>query len=167
VQDVQVAARALGLALQAVEVRDLPELESALSTIVSARADALIVTAAPLFFSHRVQLVEFATKNQIPAMFFTREFVEAGSLMAYGPSLREQFRRAATYVDKILKGAKPADLPVERPMKFELGINLKTAKMLGITISPTLLFQADAVIRCAATTGAPTAMWARSAFLPT
>jgi putative tryptophan/tyrosine transport system substrate-binding protein len=147
VQDVQVAARALGMALQVVEVHDLNELESALSTIVSARADALVVMASPLFFSHRVRIVEFAAKNRIPAMFFTREFVEAGGLMAYGPILREQFRRAATYVDKILKGAKPADLPVERPTKFELIVNLKTAKALGFTIPPTLLFQADEVIQ--------------------
>jgi putative ABC transport system substrate-binding protein len=114
---------------------------------VSARADALMVMASPLFFSHRAQLVEFATKNRLPAMFFAREFVEAGGLMAYGPSLHEQFRRAATYVDKILKGAQPADLPVEQPTKFELIVNLKTAQALGLTIPPTLLFQADEVIR--------------------
>ena len=147
VKDTQVAAQALGMALQAVEVRERNELENALSTIVSARADALVVMASPLFFSHRAQLVEFAAKNRIPAMFFAREFVEAGGLMAYGPNLREQFRRAATYVDKILKGAKPADLPVEQPTKFELIINLKTAQALGLTISPTLLFQADEVLQ--------------------
>jgi putative ABC transport system substrate-binding protein len=147
VKDAEGAARALGMALQAVEVRERNELESALSTIVSERADALLVMPAPLFFSDRAQLVEFAAKNRIPAMFFTREFVEAGGLMAYGASLREQFRRAATYVDKILKGAKPADLPVERPMKFELVINLKTAQALGVTFPPTLLILADEVIR--------------------
>jgi putative ABC transport system substrate-binding protein len=146
-KDAEVAARALGMALQAVGVRERNELESALSTIASSRADALVVMASPLFFSHRAQLVEFAAKNRIPAMFFAREFVEAGGLMAYGPNLREQFRRAATYVDKILKGAKPADLPVEQPTKFELIINLKTAQALGLTISPTLLFQADEVLQ--------------------
>jgi putative ABC transport system substrate-binding protein len=103
--------------------------------------------ASPLFFSHRAQLVAFAAKNHIPAMFFSREFVEAGGLMAYGASLREQFRRAATYVDKILKGAKPADLPVEQPTKFELIIKLKTAKALGLTIPPTLLILADEVLQ--------------------
>src|SRR5262249_41428545 len=135
------------MALQAVEVRERNELESALSTIVSARADALLVMAAPLFVAHRAQLIEFAAKNRIPAMFFTREFVEAGGLMAYGASLREQFRRAATYVDKLLKGAKPADLAVEQPTKFELVINLKTAQALGLTIPPTLLVLADEVIQ--------------------
>ena len=146
-KDAQVAAQALGMALQGVEVRDLPELESALSTIVSARAEVLIVTAAPLFFSHRARLVEFTAKNRIPTMFFTREFVDTGGLMAYGPSLREQYRHAATYVDKILKGAKPADLPVQQPTTFELVINLKTAQALGLTLPPTLLVQADEVIR--------------------
>jgi putative ABC transport system substrate-binding protein len=147
VKDAQVAAQALGMALQAVEVRERNELESALSTIVSARADALLVMAAPLFVAHRAQLIEFAAKNRIPALFFTREFVEAGGLMAYGASLREQFRRAATYVDKILKGAKPADLPVEQPTKFEFIINLKTAQALGLTIPPTHLVLADEVIQ--------------------
>jgi putative ABC transport system substrate-binding protein len=146
-EDVQVAARGLGLTLQAVEVRERNELESALSTIASARADALIVTASPIFFAYRAQLVNFAAKNRLPAMFFTREFAEAGDLMAHGPSVREPFRRAATYVDKLLKGAKPADLPVEQPTKFEFIINLKTAQALGLTIPPTLLFQADEVIR--------------------
>ena len=96
---------------------------------------------------HRQHIAEFATQEHLPSVFAAREWVVAGGLMSYGPSLPDLFRRAATYVDKILKGAKPADLPMEQPMKFELVINLKTAKALGLTIPPTLLFQADEVIR--------------------
>ena len=102
--------------------------------------------ATPLFFAERVRIVALTVQHRLQAMFFSREFVEAGGLMAYGPSLLEQFRRAATYVDKILKGAKPADLPVEQPTKFELVINLKTAKALGLTIPPSVLLRADQVL---------------------
>ena len=147
VKDAQVAAQALGMALQAVEVRERNELESALSTIVSERAEALVVTAAPLFFSYRARIVEFAAKNRLPAMFDDREFTELGGLMSYGTMLADLDRRAAIYVDKILKGAKPADLPVEQPTKFELVINLKTAKQIGLTIPPNVLSRADRVIK--------------------
>jgi len=115
--------------------------------MTSAHAGALLVLADPMFAQHRRRLVELAAMSHLPAIYKTRDFVEAGGLFCYGASVPDQFRRAATYVDKILKGAKPADLPVEQPMKFELIINLKTAKALGLTMPPTLLFQADEVIR--------------------
>ena len=99
-----------------------------------------------MFFSERRRLVDLAAKNRLPVVYLQREFVDAGGLMAYGPELADLFRRAATYVDKILKGAKPSDLPVEQPTKFELGINLRTAKALGLTIPPSVLARADQVI---------------------
>jgi len=143
----QVAAPALRVQLQSVEVRSADEFATGFATITSERADALIVFPDPLTFTHRGQIVDFAAQSRLPAMFGAREFVDAGGLISYGPSFPDMFRRAATYVDKILKGAKPADLPVEQPMKFELVINLKTAQALGLTIPPTLLFQATEVIR--------------------
>jgi len=143
----QDAAPALGIQLQSVEVRSAGEFESAFAAITTQRTDGLIVFPDPLTFTHRGQIVDFAAQSRLPAMFGAREFVDAGGLMSYGPSFPDMFRRAAVFVDKILKGAKPADLPVEQPMKFELVINLKTAKELGLTIPPTLLFQADEVIR--------------------
>jgi len=108
---------------------------------------ALIILGSPVFLTHRTQIADLAVRHRLPATFPGREFAEAGGLMTYGPSLRESFRRTATFVDKILKGIKPADLPVEQPIKFELVINLKTAKALGITIPPVLLFQADGVLQ--------------------
>jgi len=144
---IQSAARALGVTLQSLEVRDPNALEPAFAAMTRERADALIVPVGPWVSVHRQQLVALAATSRLPAMYGMREFVEAGGLMAYGPSVPDMFRRAATYVDKILKGAKPADLPVEQPMKFELVINLKTAKALGLTIPPMLLFQADEVIQ--------------------
>jgi putative tryptophan/tyrosine transport system substrate-binding protein len=110
-------------------------------------ADALIVLLDPLFMSQRARLVALTATSRLPAMYNFREDVETGALMAYGPSFPDLFRRAATYVDKILKGAKPATLPVEQPTKYELILNLKTAKALGITLPPTLLILADEVIR--------------------
>jgi putative ABC transport system substrate-binding protein len=111
------------------------------------RADTLFVDADPLFLPHRTRIIDLAATSRLPAFSQLREYVEAGGLMSYGPSFHDIYRRAATYVDKILKGAKPADLPVEQPTKFELVINLKTAQVLGLTLPPTLLFQADEVIQ--------------------
>ena len=112
-----------------------------------ARAGALTVLPSNMFTNERRRLVDLAAKNRLPAVYPWREGVDAGGLMAYGPNIADLFRRAATYVDKILKGAKPADLPVEQPTKFELVINLKTAKALGLTIPPSLLQRADEVIQ--------------------
>jgi putative ABC transport system substrate-binding protein len=141
-----VAARALGVRLQVVEARGPADLDRAFSDMTKARAGALTVLPSAMLFTERRRLVDLATKTRLPAVYPQKEFVEAGGLMAYGPSLADLFRRAATYVDKILRGAKPADLPVEQPTKFELIINLKTAKALGLTIPPSLLQRADQVI---------------------
>jgi putative tryptophan/tyrosine transport system substrate-binding protein len=146
-QEMQKATQRLGIQLHSVEVRGTDDFETAFAAMRRAQPMALLVFPDPLTFSHRGAIVDFAAKQGLPAMFGAREFVESGGLMAYGPSFPDMFRRAATYVDKILKGTKPADLPVEQPMKFELIINLKTAKALGLTIPPTLLFQADEVIQ--------------------
>jgi putative tryptophan/tyrosine transport system substrate-binding protein len=148
VQEAQLAAQALGLTLQLLEVQGPhPDVDGAFSTATRQRAEALLIPPGPVLNLHRKRVVDLAAQSRLPAMYFFRGFVEAGGLMSYGPSQPENFRRAATYVDKILKGAKPADLPVEQPMTFELVINLKTAEALGLTISPTLLFQATEVIR--------------------
>ena len=143
----EVAARALGVRLQFVEARGPADFDRAFSDMTRARAGALTVLPSTMFFNERRRLVDLAAKNRLPAVYPSREFVDAGGLMSYGPDLADLFRRAATYVDKILKGAKPADLPVEQPTKFELVINLKTAKALGLTIPPSLLGRADEVIR--------------------
>ena len=140
------AARALGLRLQVVEARGPEDFDRAFSDMTRARADAVTVQSTNIFFIERRRLVDLAAKNRLPAMYLTREFVDAGGLMSYGPNVADLHRRAATYVDKILKGAKPGDLPVEQPTKFELVINLKTAKALGLTIPPALLQRADQVI---------------------
>ena len=142
-----VAARALGVRLQVVEARGPTDVDSAFSKMTRARAGALTVLPSAMLFTERRRLVDLAAKNRLPAVYLQREFVEAGGLMAYGPSLADLFRRAATYVDKILKGAKPGALPVEQPTKFELVINLKTAKGLGLTIPQSVLGRADEVIR--------------------
>jgi len=146
-RETQVAAHALGVTLQSVEVRGPDDFDRAFAEIVRERPDALIVFAEPLVNSHQTQIVEFADKRRLPMIVARKEFVEAGGLMSYGASLSALFRRAAYYVDRILKGTKPADLPVEQPTKFELVINLKTAKALGLTIPPSVLFQADEVLR--------------------
>jgi putative tryptophan/tyrosine transport system substrate-binding protein len=142
------AARALGLQLQVMGVRRADELDTAFAVMSRAGADALIMLEDSLLLSGlRGRAVDLAAKHRLPAMYGWRRHVDAGGLMSYGPSMRDMQRRAAVYVDKILKGTKPADLPVEQPTKFELVINLKTAKALGLTIPPTLLFQADEVIQ--------------------
>ena len=142
----EVAARTLGARLQIVEARGPDDFERAFSEMTGARADALIVLTSATFVQARRRLVDLAAKSRLPAAYSLREFVDARGLMSYGPNILDQYRRAATYVDKILKGAKPADLPVEQPTKFELVINLKAAKALGLTIPPSLLQQADQVI---------------------
>jgi putative ABC transport system substrate-binding protein len=142
-----VAARALGVRLQVVEAKGPEDFDRAFSDMTKGRASALAVLATPVFDSNRGRLVDLAAKARLPTVYSYRSYVEAGGLMSYGPDLADSFRRAATYVDKILKGAKPADLPVEQPTKFELVINLKTAKALGLTIPPSLLGRADEVIQ--------------------
>jgi len=143
----QAAAEALGVTLHPLGVRDANDIDGALATMTQQRPDALYTITDVLIEAHMRRIVDFAANNQIPTMFAFRGPVAAGGLMAYGVSTTDQHQRAAYYVDRILKGAKPADLPVEQPMRFALIINLKTAKALGITISPTLLFQADEVIQ--------------------
>jgi putative ABC transport system substrate-binding protein len=140
------AARTLGLELQPVRARRPDEIDGAFAAMSRARADGLIVLADPMFVSIRTRITDLATKSRLPAMYGLGEHTEAGGLMSYAASLPDLFRRAATYVDKILKGAKPADLPVEQPTKFDLIVNLKTAKALGLTIPPPVLARADRVI---------------------
>ena len=142
----EVAARALGLQLQFVEARGPVDFERAFSDMARARADALTVLPSPTFLYERRHLVDLAAKNRLPTLFAFREYVDTGGLMSYGPDIADMYRRAATYVDKILKGAHPGDLPIEQPIKFELVINLRTAKVLGLTIPPSLLQRADQVI---------------------
>ena len=141
-----VAARALGVRLQVIDVRGPADFDKAFSDMTKERAGAVTVMGSTMIISERRHLVDLAAKHRLPAVYTWRWFVDAGGLMAYGPDFADMFRRAATYVDKILKGAKPADLPVEQPTKFELVINLKTAKALGLTIPPSLLQRADQVI---------------------
>jgi putative tryptophan/tyrosine transport system substrate-binding protein len=140
-------ARTLGLELQRVEATDPDTFEAAVAAIVHSRAEALLIADHSIFLRHRDRLLELVGRHQLPSVAAQRRYAEAGSLIAYGPSTLEMFRRAAVYVDKILKGAKPAELPIELPIKYDLVINLKTAKELGLTIPPTLLFQADEVIQ--------------------
>jgi putative tryptophan/tyrosine transport system substrate-binding protein len=141
-----VSARALGVRPQVVEVRGPTDIDRAFSDMTRARAGALTVLGNPMLFNERRRLVDLAAKNRLPTVYGLREFVDAGGLIAYGPDRADMWRRAATYVDKILKGVKPGDLPVEQPTKFELVINLKTAKALGLTIPQSLLQRADQVI---------------------
>jgi putative ABC transport system substrate-binding protein len=141
------AARSLRMQLQSVEVTRIEEIDRAFVALTTGRAEALIVVPSTLTLDHRVQIANLAQKNRLPAIYGGRAFADAGGLMAYGSSLVDRWRRAAVYVDKILKGAKPGDLPVERPTKFELIINLKTARALGLTMPPSLLRQAEEVIQ--------------------
>jgi putative ABC transport system substrate-binding protein len=146
-KEADVAARALGVRLQFVEARGPADIDRAFSDMTRARASALTVLTSAMFINERRRLADLAANNRLPAVYTWREFVDAGGLMSYGPNLADLFRRAATYVDKILKGTKPGDLPVEQPTKFELVINLKTAKALGLTIPQSLLGRADQVIQ--------------------
>ena len=145
--ELQAAARALGVTLQRVEAGAAEDFDNAFSTIIHGRPDGLLLVGSPLYSFHRARIAEFAAKSRIPSMYALRGFVDAGGLMSYGPSLIDLFVRAATYVDKILKGAKPGDLPVEQPTKFELVINLKAAKALDLTIPQSVLLRADEVIQ--------------------
>ena len=142
-------ARILGVSIQFAEMQasNDKDLEDALGAVVNERANALLVTPHPFFVDRRQQIINFAARNKLPAIYFSSGFVNDGGLMSYGPNAQDLWRRAATYVDKILKGTKPADLPVEQPMKFELVINLKTAKQIGLTIPQLMLYRADKVIK--------------------
>ena len=145
-KEVEVAARALGVRLQLLEARGPENFDRAFSEMTSARAAALTVLPSNMFFNERRRLVDLAAMNRLPTVYPWRDFVLAGGLMSYGPNVTDLFRRAAAYVDRILKGAKPGDLPLEQPTKFDLVINLRTAKVLGLTIPPSVLARADHVI---------------------
>jgi putative ABC transport system substrate-binding protein len=145
-RETESAAQKLRIRLQPVTARAPEEIAAAFSAMAKARAEALIVFTDPMLYSQRSRLAEFAARNRLPAMHMIKGHAEAGDLMAYGPDYRDLYRRTAEIVDKILKGAKPADLPIEEPTKLELVINLKTAKVLGLTIPPSLLQRADQVI---------------------
>ena len=147
VKETETAANHLGIRTQVLEVRSADEFEGAVKTAIRERANALILIPDNLFVRHPAPIIDLVTKNRLPTMFGERESVETGGLMYYGANLADLYRRAATYVDKILKGAKPAELPVEQPTKFEFVINLKTAKQIGLTIPPNVLARADRVIR--------------------
>jgi putative ABC transport system substrate-binding protein len=146
-REVELAAGALGMKLQNLDVLDSKDIETAFRAASKGRADVVLLLGSPFFLSHRTQVADLAIKSRLPAISNLTEFVEAGGLMIYGVSVTDLFRRAATYVDKILKGAKPADLPVEQPKKFEFIINLKAAKQIGLTIPPNVLARADKVIK--------------------
>ena len=147
VSEAEGAGRVLGVTLQLLEARGPNEFDRAFAAMVRDHAGALLVLSGPVYVLHRGQLANLAAKRRLPAIYNFREFVDAGGLLAYGPNIREFWRRAAVYVDKILHGAKPADLPVEQPTKLELVINLKTAKALGLTIPQSVLLRADEVIQ--------------------
>jgi len=146
-REVEATAKALSVKLQSLQARDAEEIDRAFTAIVKERTRGLQVLGDPVFTTHRKQIVELALKHRLPAVSGVKEFADAGLLMSYGASFPESSRRAATYVDKILKGAKPADIPVERPTKFEFVINLSTAKQIGVTIPQSVLYRADKVIR--------------------
>ena len=146
-QETEDAARSLGVQLQFVAVRGPGDFDEAFAAMTSAHTGALIVLPGPLLLAERRRIVDLAAQHHLPAVYFAREFVEAGGLMAYGANMAALVQGAARSVDKILKGAKPADLPVEQAARFELLINLKTAQALGLSLPPTLLFQATEVIQ--------------------
>jgi putative tryptophan/tyrosine transport system substrate-binding protein len=145
-QEAQAAATKLGVTVESTGVHDLISFDNAFAAIESGRANALLTLVDPFTRQHRKRIVEFAAQRRLPAIYEAREFVEAGGLVSYGPNLHGIQRRAAEYIDKIFNGAKPSDIPVEQPTKFELLINLKTAKALGLTVPPALLARADEVI---------------------
>jgi ABC-type uncharacterized transport system substrate-binding protein len=145
-REVRAAAQISGMKMLSLGVRTVEEIEDALTTIVRERPGGLLVLADRLFLHHRTRIMDFAVQRRLPGVHAYRELVEAGGLMSYGPSYADMHRRAASYVDRILKGSKPADLPVQAPVKFELVINLKAAKALGLEVPPTLLARADEVI---------------------
>jgi putative ABC transport system substrate-binding protein len=149
VQEAQAAAKTLGVALQTVDVRDPGRIEQVLAAVLQSRSDALMLPSETVVHSPapRARIAEFAIKHRLPSIGAWREFAESGGLMVYGVNIPDVFRRAVGYMDKIFKGAKPADLPVELPTKFELVVNLKTAKALGLTIPPAVLARADEVIQ--------------------
>jgi len=146
-KEMEAAASALGVRLQPADWETPEDLENAFSTMVKGRADSLITFSGPRFGLYRTRIIDLAIKNRLPAMYPDIQYVDSGGLMSYGAKTADLYRRAATYVDKILKGAKPADLPVEQPMKFEFVINLNAAKQIGVTIPPNVLVKADRVIR--------------------
>ena len=146
-REAQIVAQALSVKLQRLEVRSPDDLEDAFATMTSGRANGLLVLPHPFTFAHARRIADLAAKKRLAAVYGFRESVETGGLMAYAANSPDMFRRAAIYVDKILKGANPADIPVEQPTKFELVINLKTAKQIGLTIPPTVLARADKVIK--------------------
>jgi len=145
-KEAEAVAPRLGLTIEHVEVRGPTDFENAFAAMVRQRAQALLVYGSPLIFTHLRQIVDLAAKHRLPDIYALREAVEIGALMCYGPKIRDNYIRAATYVDKVLKGAKPADLPVEQPTRYELLVNLKRAKALGLTIPQSVLFRADKVI---------------------
>jgi putative ABC transport system substrate-binding protein len=146
-REISLVADAVGIQVQYLDIREAKDIEAGFQAASKERADAVLVVTTPLLTSQRRQWIDLAMKNRLPKIFGRPESVEDGGLVFYGVSYTDLFRRAATYVDKILKGAKPADLPVEQPKKFELVINMKTAKQIGLTISPSVLARADKVIR--------------------
>jgi putative ABC transport system substrate-binding protein len=147
-RETETAAKSLGVQVQSFEVRPPnPDFEGVFSAVTRVHANALLTLSQPLIVVHRKQIVDFTLKQRMPAIFHNEDFIDAGGLMVYSPNIAAMFRRAASYVDKILKGGKPADLPVEQAMKLEFVINLKTAKQIGLTIPPNVLVRADKVIR--------------------
>ena len=147
IREVNVEARSLGVELQLLGTRGPNEFDGAFAAMAKERVGALLVLSDAIFGYHQTRLVDLAARSRLPAAYSVRDYVEAGGLMSYGPSLLDSYRQAAAYVDRILKGAKPAELPVEQPSKYELVINLKTAKVLGLTIPPSLLARADEIIQ--------------------
>jgi putative ABC transport system substrate-binding protein len=145
-RELEAAARSLKLRVQVVEARAAADFADAIAAAARERAGALVVLGGSVFFAHRALLVELAAKNRLPTAFLLREFVEAGGLMSYGVDLADSFRRAAGYVDRILRGAKPSELPIEQPTKFWLALNLNTARALGLSLPASLLARADQVV---------------------